>query len=202
MAAQSRYRCAATLRGHTGRARRRRPVEPRVDCSSTPRGAQVYCVAALPNGRVVSGGWESDGTHKVWDASTGECLRTLTRHTDWARRRRPVEPRVDRWSTPRGAQVLCVAALPSGRVVSGSCGAFGGVGMWDVSTGKYLCTLRGHTDRARRRRPVEPRSIARRRRDGRRSLASPSCRTAASCPGRPTARSRCGTRRALSASSR
>ncbi len=35
-------------------------------------------------------------------------------------------------------------------------------------------------------------SIARRRRDGRRSFASSSCRTAASCPGRPTARSRCG----------
>ena len=35
-----------------------------VDCSSTPRGAQVYCVAALPDGRVVSGSY--DGTLKVW----------------------------------------------------------------------------------------------------------------------------------------
>ena len=35
-------------------------------------------------------------------------------------------------------------------------------------------------------------SIARRRRDGRRSCASSPCRTAASCPGRATARSRCG----------
>ena len=46
------------------------------------------------------------------------------------------------------------------------------------------------------------RSIARRRREGRRSGASPPCRTAASCPGRRTARSRRGTRRALSASAR
>ena len=36
------------------------------------------------------------------------------------------------------------------------------------------------------------RSIARRRRDGRRSGASPSCRTATSSPGRTTTRSRCG----------
>ena len=29
MAAESRYRCVATLSGHTGPVRRRRPVEPR-----------------------------------------------------------------------------------------------------------------------------------------------------------------------------
>ena len=63
MAAESRYRCAATLRGHTSTARRRRPFESRAECSSTPRGAQVWCVAALPNGRVVSG--SNDGTLKV-----------------------------------------------------------------------------------------------------------------------------------------
>ena len=36
-------------------ARRRRPVEQRDDCSPTLRGAQVMCVAVLPNGGVVSG---------------------------------------------------------------------------------------------------------------------------------------------------
>ena len=35
-----------------------------VDCSSTPRGAQVSCVAVQSNGRVVSGSY--DGTLKVW----------------------------------------------------------------------------------------------------------------------------------------
>ena len=89
-----------------------------VDCSSTPRRAQVFCVVVLPNGRVVSG--SQDRTLKVWDVSTSECLRTLTGHTDWARRRRPVERRVDRSSTPRRAQVRCVAVLSHGRVVSGS----------------------------------------------------------------------------------
>ena len=82
-----RYRCMATLGGHTSRARRRRPVEQRVDCSPTPRRAQVNCVAALPDGRVVSGG--RDDKLKVWDASTSECIQTL-RHTDDAGPRRPV----------------------------------------------------------------------------------------------------------------
>ena len=109
--------CLQTLHGHTNSARRRRPAAPRVDRSSTPRRAQVSCVAVLPNGRVVSG--SIDCTLKVWRRSTGECRRTLTGHTDWARRPRPVKPRVDRSSTPRRAQVRCVA-VQYGRVVSGS----------------------------------------------------------------------------------
>ena len=61
-----------------------------------------------------------DRTLKVWDPSSGQCLRTLTGHTNYARRRRPVEQRVDRSSTLRRAQVNCVVALPNGRLVSGS----------------------------------------------------------------------------------
>jgi len=89
-----------------------------VDRSSTPRRAQVNCVAALPNGRIVSG--STDRRLKVWDASTGACLQTLRGHEDMARGRRPVNPRVDCSSTLRRAQVLCVAALPNGDIVSGS----------------------------------------------------------------------------------
>ena len=76
------------------------------------------CVAALSDARVVSG--SSDETLKVWDASTGQCLRTLTGHTNDARRRRPLEHRVNCSSMPRGAQVNCVVVLPNGRIVSGS----------------------------------------------------------------------------------
>ena len=75
-AAQSRYRCVATLSGH----RRRRPVD-------TPR----QLLTVLSNGRVVSG--SDDDTLKVWDVSSGQCLRTLTGPTNLVRRRRPVEPR-------------------------------------------------------------------------------------------------------------
>ena len=98
--------------------------------------------------------------------------------------------RVDRSSTPRRAQVNCVAVLPHGRVVSGS--RDNTLKVWDPSTGACLQTLCGHGRTARGRRPVEQRVDASPRRDGRRSCASPSCRTATSCPGRSTARSWCG----------
>ena len=57
----------------------------------TARGAQVNCVAVLSNGRIVSG--SDDNTLKVWDPSSGKCHGTLSGHTYWARRRRPVEQR-------------------------------------------------------------------------------------------------------------
>ena len=75
MAALRRYRCVATLSGHTDSARRRRPVEPRVDRSSTPRGAQVRCVVALSNGNVVSG--SDDRTLKVWEDVEGKMARLV-----------------------------------------------------------------------------------------------------------------------------
>ena len=53
----------------------------------------------------------------VWDVTSGQCLKTLTGHTDWARRRRPGKQSV---RAIRGAQVNCVTALPNGHVVSGS----------------------------------------------------------------------------------
>ena len=87
MPTQSRYRCVATLRGHTTNAR----ACVLSNKASEQSGAQVRCVAALPNGRVVSGSW--DNTLKVWDVLRGRLVRTLRGHVDSARRRRPVEPR-------------------------------------------------------------------------------------------------------------
>ena len=144
-------RCLHTLSGHTDWARRRRPVKPCVDCSPTPRRAQVNCVAVLPNGNIVSG--SRDRSLKVWDVSSEQCLHTLSGHAGWARRRRQVEQSVDRSSTQRVAQVWCVTALSNGHVVSGS----GRLRVWDMSTGQCLRTLNIDTGGARRRRPVEPR---------------------------------------------
>ena len=88
------------------------------------------------------------------------------------------------------AQVRCVVALPNGCVVSGSGDRT--LKVWNALKGECLRTLSGHTNYARRRRPVEPRVDCSSTPRGRRSNASPPCRTAASCQGRPTARSRCG----------
>ena len=85
---------------------------------ASTRRAQVRSVAVLLNGNIVSG--SGDNTLKVWDASSERCLQTLRGHMDSVRRRRPVKPRVDRSSTPRRAQVLCVAVLSNGDIVSGS----------------------------------------------------------------------------------
>ena len=95
MATQSDYRCVATLRGHTNWAR---ACVLSNKASEQQSGAQVTCVAALSNGRVVSG--SGDCTLRVWDVSSGECLGTLRGHTRHARHRRPVEPCVDCSSTP------------------------------------------------------------------------------------------------------
>ena len=47
----------------------------RVDRSSTPRRAQVSCVAALPCGSFVSGSYDS--TLKVWEDVEGKMARLL-----------------------------------------------------------------------------------------------------------------------------
>ena len=77
MAALTRYRCAATLTGHTHWARLRRPVDTTRRSHVTLRGAQVGCVVVLSHGRVVSGSY--DGTLKVWEDVEGKMARLVAR---------------------------------------------------------------------------------------------------------------------------
>ncbi len=94
----------AILQGYTGRGR-------------------VNSVCFSPDGAcIASSSW--DNTVRVWDASTGTCLRTLEGHTD------PV------WSvsfSPDGARIASSSWDNTVRV-------------WDASTGTCLRTLEGHTD--------------------------------------------------------
>ena len=94
----------------------------------------INAVASLPNERVVSA--SDDRTLRVWnlasairlDLSNGrfalkaQCLHTLRGHR---------------------SSVLCVAALPRDRIVSGSRDKT--LRVWDVKHGLCLQTLRGHT---------------------------------------------------------
>ncbi|MEQ1906207.1 MAG: WD40 repeat domain-containing protein, partial [Pirellulaceae bacterium] len=75
-----------------------------------------------PDGnRIVSG--SLDNTLKLWDAATGQGLRTLRGHTGW---------------------VSSVAfSLDGNRIVSGSSDTT--LKLWDAATGQELRTLQGHT---------------------------------------------------------
>ena len=78
----------------------------------------VSCAAVLPDGRVLGG--SGDGTLRVWDPATGQCLQTLEGHSN---------------------PVSCAAVLPDGRVLSGS--NDGTLRVWDPDTGACLDVLEG-----------------------------------------------------------
>ncbi len=207
MAAQSRYRCAATLRGHKHDARRRRPVDTtRRSLVDAARGAGQ--LRRRP----------AERPHRV-------RVRVVRRHAQgMGRVDQRVPPDADRAhelsaapaSSRTARRSLVDAARGAGRLCRRPV-----EGPHRVRVGRRHAQGLGpversvppHADRARvfffppplSAAPASSRtkaSIARRRRDGRRSCASPPCRTAASCPGRATARSMCGTTRAVSASGR
>jgi WD40 repeat protein len=77
-------------------------------------------VTALGDGRLASA--SEDNTVRVWDASSGVCLRVLEGHTNW---------------------VNSVTALGDGRLASAS--EDNTVRVWDVSSGVCLRVLEGHT---------------------------------------------------------
>ena len=76
---------------------------------------KVTSLAVLSDGRVVSGGY--DKKVRVWDLSTGKCVRILEGHSDCIR---------------------CLVVLSDGRVVSGS--ADNTFRVWDLLTGEFVVT--------------------------------------------------------------
>jgi WD40 repeat protein len=92
----------------------------RLESTLTEHSGLVNCVAALLiNGQMISG--LGNGTLKVWDAKTGECLKTLVGHRN---------------------SVNCIAMLSNGEVVSGSDDKT--LKVSNVDTSACLKTLEGH----------------------------------------------------------
>jgi WD40 repeat protein len=91
-------------------------------CLRTLEGNWVTSVALTADGQfALSGSW--DKTLRLWELSTGRCLRTLESHTD---------------------RVESVALTSDGRfALSGSCDKT--LRLWELATGRCLRTLKGHT---------------------------------------------------------
>ena len=80
----------------------------------------MYAVAFSPDGHLLASGLEDAGT-QLWDAATGERLRTL-------------HPDATFWTEMTGP-VHAVAFSPDGRLLA-SAGDDGTVRLWDPATGQ------------------------------------------------------------------
>ncbi len=84
-------------------------------------GGGVWSVRTSPDGRAIISG-SSDKTVKIWEAGTGQCVRTLKGHAGW---------------------VLSVSCSPDGgAIVSGSSDKTARA--WEAATGRCVYTLKGH----------------------------------------------------------
>ncbi len=114
------YRLPRTLTGHASSVY---SLDFSPDGRRIVSGGSVYSVGFSPDGgRIVSGG--GDDTVRVWEASTGAEVLTLTGHAN---------------------SVMSVGFSPDGqRIVSGSIDAT--VRVWEASTGAEVLTLTGHSN--------------------------------------------------------
>jgi WD40 repeat protein/serine/threonine protein kinase len=136
---------------------------------AAPEGgrAVVGGVAFSPDGSRLASG-SADRTIKIWDAASGQELRTLTGHTHevWSVVFSPDGSRLasasyDRtikvWDTANGRELLklkghtkgltSVAFRPHGRLLA-SASYDGTIKIWDTANGQELRTLQGHTGAA------------------------------------------------------
>ena len=74
------------------------------------------------NEKIIIASGSQDGKIRLWDMETGECLQTLSGHTNW---------------------VTNIAFSPDGKILA-SCGGDRYIKLWDMTTGKSTYTLQQH----------------------------------------------------------
>jgi hypothetical protein len=107
------------------------PAGPRALATTLTHGSRwltVYAVAFSPDGHLLASGLEDAGT-QLWDAATGERLRTL-------------HPDATFWTEMTGP-VHAVAFSPDGRLLA-SASEDKTVRLWELATGQHERTLTGH----------------------------------------------------------
>lgn len=104
-------KCVRTLQGHTSRV------------FSVAFASQCYANANSPDNQILASGGD-DRTIRLWNASTGQCLKTLQAYAN---------------------SVCSVAFSPQGKTLA-SGGEDCMVRLWDIHTGQCLKSLQAHTD--------------------------------------------------------
>ena len=139
--------------------------KPELLWSSSPEpSAEVRSIAYSPNGKMLASG-SGDNTVKLWDARSGDLLRTLAGHK-WIVHSVAFAPdgntlasgsgdrTIKIWDVRSGellrtlegykGYVSSVAFAPEGKTLAS--GSDNTVKLWDTRSGELLRTLEGHTD--------------------------------------------------------